>query len=133
MLLHTVLPILLCVIVTMVLGFLWYSQWLFGKAWAQEVRVDKTRASAQSMMTAMIVHVLCTIVTSYVILISMRYISVDPWRITERVVILWAAFGLCTHLTHWMYEQKSLRFMLISGGFDLISVLLSTVILLNLR
>ncbi|RME79418.1 MAG: DUF1761 domain-containing protein [Methanobacteriota archaeon] len=118
---------ILATLVSFVLGYVWYSDMLFGKQWRKAAKpkkpyVDKLTVTAMSLFsTAVIAWALYFIV-----------FSVGASNFIEGAVVafyVWLAFFATTSLSRVLWEGTSFRVFLINSAYNLLSLVLMGAIL----
>jgi len=115
------LEIVLAAVGAFLLGFLWYTA-LFGKAWQAETGITDEQAQSGMALTHGVAFLMMVIIAySIDMIIGMH----DP---AEQTLAHGAFHGFSACLffalpllvIHYMYQKKSLKLMLIDGGYALI-------------
>ena len=131
-----ILPVLLSAIAVFVLGALWYSPFLFGRAWVRahgytEEKISQMRASAGR---AYAVSFVCYVVMAVAMSILIGRMDV---RMTVGGVKLGAVLGIgfaaTLSLTANMFSEKRLSAWLIDAGYQIAYLILMGVILVAWR
>ena len=129
------LPIFFVAILHFLLGMLWYSPALFGKAWMKEMKfseADMKKAQAKSMsgklLTSFISGLLMMFMLSY-LMGFLFFFDVSP-SIAEIFVggsiigfMIWLSFIAITLLGSVLWEGKSMKLYWINTGYYLVSFL----------
>ena len=114
------LELLLAALAAFLLGFAWYTA-LFGKAWQVETGVTDEQAQSGMAVTHGTAF-LMMIVIAY----GLNYI-VNLHEVAEQTFVHGAFHGLMScviyalplMIIHYMYQRKSLKLILIDGGYAL--------------
>ena len=122
------LAILVATIVSFFLGALWYSPFLFGRAWAREAGVSedacKTGPKFKVLATTFVLTLLSTSVLSFCL--APRP-GIAYGAIAGLVVgVGWVASAIGTN---YLYENKSLKLFAITGGYHVVRFLVAGVVL----
>lgn len=122
----TILFILGAVVANMALGAVWYMPKTFGTMWMKDAKVNPSATPKKAMVRAMVVSAVCYAVLATV-LWSVQYILgfAELRYFLTGIVLMWLGFVLCIRLTHAMFEGKSIRYVAITAGHDLVSLLLT--------
>lgn len=124
--------VIVSAVVSMALGFLWYSPIMFGKAWMKLSKVDpqKVKQANKNMPKLYSIMFVATLVTVYVLaqLIDLTLASTTLDGV-ELAALVWAGFVAATGVSMMLFEGKSWKLFFINTGFTLVSLLLSGVIL----
>ena len=121
--------VLLAALVNIVIGSLWYSKPLFGKAWSKLVGLSDEQMKSGAT-TAYIGAIVYALVLSYVLAHAVQYVGAET--ISEGLMTgFWAWFGFVatTSLAPVLFEKKPMKWYLISNGYNLVSFLLMGLIL----
>ena len=119
--------ILLCGISSMVLGGLWYSPLLFGKAWQRGIGLsDEQLASGNMALIYGIAFLLSIIAAAVFALLIGHSHGLLPWIAAGAGTgaLVAAAFGI-----NYLFERRSFRQWLINGGYHLLQFSLFGLIL----
>lgn len=125
-----ILTIAAATIVSMALGFLWYSDYLFGKAWAKlsNNKMDKDGSSMYVIPT------ICFLALNSVFAYLLS--SLKLTGLTEALVLgffLWLGFSAVAIYVSNVFQQKSLKLFLIDSGYILACILASSILLTLLK
>ena len=111
---------------SMVLGFLWYSKFLFGKEWSElmGVKDGEMTMSKKGMTTTYLVGTLVAIITSFVLkqFIDLFYI-VNPFDAIQLSFWIWFGFVATTMITNVLYAKQSWKLFVINSGYQLASLI----------
>ncbi len=122
--------ILVAAIVAMVIGFLWYSPFLFGPAWMRLRGKEPTRGDMQFPASKMILEFVCTLVTTFVLALFAPLFS--PAGIGASIVfalIIWVGFYVTILLGEVLWEDKPFGLFLINAGLRLVNLIAITLVL----
>lgn len=119
-------------IVGMLVGFLWYSPMLFGKQWMkltgyteedmEKAKKDMGRVYLISFFASVIMaYVLANLIDFTGALTVMQGMQVGFW--------LWLGFIATTMITGVLYEGKKIELYLLNVGYQLVSVLAMSAVL----
>ena len=123
------LAILVAAVSTMVLGFLWYSPFLFAKAWAREmgydlndkVKMDEMRKSAGPAYAGSFVASLITAFTLALVLHGMRAESLHFGLMAS--FHIWLGFVATVQFTGALFARQSMKLLAINSGYQLVCYL----------
>jgi hypothetical protein len=130
------LPVLVSAVAVFVLGALWYSPVLFGKAWVQahgynEEKIKEMRAGAGR---AYGVSFLCYVVMAVAMSILIGRIEITMVRGGVKLgALLGVGFAATIGLTANMFSEKRLSTWLIDAGYQIAYLVLMGVILVAWR
>ncbi|PYT97706.1 MAG: hypothetical protein DMG38_18630 [Acidobacteria bacterium] len=124
------LAILAAAISTMILGFLWYSPFLFGKAWAREMgydlkdkaKMDEMRKSAGPAYAGSFVASLISAFTLALILHGLRAESLHFGLMAS--FHIWLGFVATVQFTGALFTKQSLKLFAINAAYQLVCYLL---------
>ena len=125
------LAVLICGIVGVGLGSLWYSPFLFGKLWLQELEeseeeIKRRNSSVRIYGLTFLGH----FVMAYMLARIMSYTNASTVIESMRLAfICWFGFTASTMLINAVYEKKSIRLVAVDGGYHLIALLVFGIIL----
>ena len=109
--------ILIAAIVSFVLGWLWYSPFLFGKIWMEEMKVKEEDCKKKNMAVALGGTFLLTLITAF-ILSSFVEIAGASGAISGGIIgiLAGAGFVATAMATNNLFEGKSMKLFLINAG-----------------
>ncbi|WP_219833968.1 DUF1761 domain-containing protein [Paenibacillus sp. R14(2021)] len=119
--------ILVATVVTMVLGFLWYSPVLFGKAWAKQVGLNMADMSGGAMT-----YVLTAATALIGVFLLGLLMTVDGGQSVSSGLLLGLIIGLAIAVKigmNYLFEGRKLSLYFITIGYHLTSYLLSGLII----
>jgi hypothetical protein len=113
--------ILVVALVGFGLGTLWYSQFLFARAWMEEMKLtpESLRASAGRVPLMMSGALLCTILSTFTLaaLVAAHHCS-GPFKGAELGLFVAGGLVAAREGTNALFECRSLRHFLIVAGHD---------------
>jgi len=123
------LAILVAAVVTMILGFLWYSPLLFAKAWTREMgydindkaKMDEMRESAGPAYAGSFVASLISAFTLALILHGMRAESLHFGIMAS--FHIWLGFVATVQFTGALFAKQSMKLFAINTGYQLVCFL----------
>ncbi len=122
------LKIAVAALLTMPVGFLWFSPWLFGNRWIALNNLSKDKMKPSPM--PFVVALLCQVVAAFVLwlLIEMFGITdiMNAWIVAA---VLWFTFHFLPSLTHHMFDQRPMGLLFINTGHDLANLLVMSLLL----
>ncbi len=123
--------VLLCAAVAMGISPLWYSSFLFGKMWMDTI--DKTEEEIKKDFNPIKTYGLAflgQLVMAYTLARIMSYLGADTVAQGIRLAFLcWIGFIASAMMINSLFEGKSIRQVLVDGGYHLIVLLLFGTIL----
>ncbi len=128
--------ILLSGVAMMVVGFLWYSPMLFGKAWMKlsGLSMSDMKGAKKEMPKIYGISFVASLLTAYVL----RHSAVQGAAFYNMTGVAphlmaafwsWLGFVMPVQLTGWLFEKKPLNLFAINTGYQLVSMLVMGVIL----
>ena len=111
--------IVIAAALNMLMGYFWYSQWLFGPAWTKHL----TKQPKYTAKTYVLAGVF-SLVIAYFIALFQAYLGVTT--VTDGMVIgffLWLGFVCTTQVGAVLWANKPLKLFFINTGFKLFSFL----------
>ena len=133
------LAIGVCVILGMVLGFVWFTP-LFGKAWARHMGMeDMEQPDGAAMGKSMAIFFVGNVLIVYVLAHSLGVWRASSWGLNPDMPTLaialysagftWLGFFLPMQMNRVAWEMKKWGLVAINAGFDLTRLLLYSFIL----
>jgi hypothetical protein len=125
------LAVLLCGIVAIGFGALWYSPFLFGKMWMQETdEFDEDVKNRNNSIRVYGLTFLGHVTMAYVLARIMVYTNATTVTEGMRIAFLcWVGFTASTMMINAAYEKKSIRVVAVDGGYHLIILLIFGIII----
>lgn len=122
------LAVLIATIVTMILGFLWYSPVLFGNAWVKEMGLKREEMSGGSPLTY--------VLTALTALFGALFLALIMSMIGERTIGLGVTIGLLIGLSisvkigmNFLFESRTAKLYFITIGYHIVTYLLTGIII----
>lgn len=125
------LAVFVCAIIAMAISYFWYSPFLLGKMWLDSM--EKTEEEVRKEIKPLKTYGISFI--AYLILaysLSRIMVYVNATTITEGIRIgflCWFGFTLTIMTINALLEGKSLRLVLIDGGYHLIIFLVFGIVI----
>jgi hypothetical protein len=117
------LAMLVSAIVAFVIGALWYSPLLFGKAWmaAHGFTPEAMTDLRKQMMRAYVVSFVCFVVMAFVLAVLLSRLGVTtPVEGAKMGFITWLGFAATIGLTANLYSSAPLALYLIDVSYQLV-------------
>jgi uncharacterized protein DUF1761 len=115
--------------VRIVIGFLWYSPFLFAAEWRRLAGVSEKEMKAR-LPKALAVDVIGSLVMAYVLVHAVVYAGAAGWAHGALVGFFnWLGFIAVIALAQVFYEARPFRLILINQGFFLLTLLIMGAIL----
>jgi hypothetical protein len=127
--------VLVCGVAAMILGYAWYSNALFGKAWMKLAKLtDADMKKASSNMPMMYGGMfISALVMAYVLAHFAKYAGAVT--LTDGAVAgfwAWLGFVGTTMLSGALFEHKPLKLYLINTGYYLVTLVVMGIILVSM-
>lgn len=117
------LAILVVFVISMVLGFLWYAPFLFGKAWMRSMGKSESELNKrEGMMSAMAIMVVTALVAPYVMAHFVDYAQATT--VSEGIVTalwLYVGFVVTVGASQFAFTRRSWKEFAISYGYQLVN------------
>lgn len=126
------LAVLVAAVVVFVLGWLWYSPFLFYKPWMRARGLDPEAAMAGAKMPAgkLVIELLRCIVLAYVIAHFVALLEVTNWFIAAHFgLLLWIGFPVVLLVGSILWENVPVKVAAIHAGDWLVKLLVIPIIL----
>lgn len=122
------LAILVAAVVSMVVGFLWYSPVLFAKPWMKLSGMTKDKIAKSDMAKtygiSFVVAIVTAFVLSHVISLSMNFFHYSGLSTgLNSAFWMWFGFVMPVQLTSSLFDGRSFNLFLINTGYQLASLL----------
>jgi Protein of unknown function (DUF1761) len=119
------LAVLLAGVAVLVLGWLWYSSFLFGRPWKRLAGI----AEAKGAVLAYCLNFLSLLLMSYVLGSILKAVGAGTVLAGLRVGFwLWAGFAATITLASLLWERRPLALYLLNNAYYLLSMLLMSLI-----
>ena len=113
-------------LLSVVVCWLWYSPWAFGKRWMDLAAVSEVSLGLQGMVLGF----LAFLARNYVLAVVLNFARVRTMYEGALVGLLVAAgFFVSAQLGEMIHEKKPYRLVLIHGGYFLVSLMVMGAIL----
>ncbi|RAP73702.1 DUF1761 domain-containing protein [Paenibacillus montanisoli] len=123
------LAVLIATIVTMVLGFLWYSPVLFGNAWMKQVGLKKEDVSGGHAGTYALTA-FTAIIGAFLLALVLTITGEDPTVSAGLTVGLIVGLMVSAKIgMNYLFEGRSLLLFLITAGYHLVTFVLTGLII----
>ena len=111
------------------LGALWYSPPLFAKPWAALLGI-KMGGEKKGLATGMISSFICDLILSFVLAHFVLWSGATDWSMGALVgFISWAGFIVGPNVPQGIYEKRPFMLFAINGGYWLVALVGSGVLL----
>jgi hypothetical protein len=112
--------VFIAAVLNMVIGFFWYSKWLFGPTWIALRKIHMEKPSGVSLLYGFIV----SLVIAYFLAVSEAYLSVTT--VTDGMFVgfcAWLGFVATTQISSVIWAKQSFHLFLLDTGCKLLSFL----------
>lgn len=120
----------LSVVAYIIVGMLWYSPALFGTTWMKITGMRPEKIDKEKMNVMYGLSALAALVTA--IIIDYLQVQFDVQSLQQALTLgflLWLGFTLTSIMVVNMYEGRSKKLTLIDSGYQLATILISSVIM----
>jgi hypothetical protein len=114
-----------CVVIRLVVGALWYSPPLFLKPWLKMTGVTPKQMS-QGFVKNVTTDLVLALVMAFVLLHAIRYAMPGSKDLGLGLVVAflnWLGLVMPVQLATTNYEKKPFKYFLITGGYQLVTIL----------
>lgn len=121
------LAVILATIVSMVVGSIWYARPVFGKAWANLVRLDDKKMQ-EGATKAILLTLVVSFVTAYILALA-AYVSHSFFQNSflqdslATAFWLWLGFTAARFITHDAFEQRRPKLTALNISHELLTLL----------
>jgi len=122
--------VVVAAIASMVIGMLWYSPILFGSAWTRLLGRSEEEIKKSNPKKAMAGSLVMTLISAYVLAHFVGYMEVST--LTEGLQLgIWLWLGFIATLSYnlVLFEGKPRKLYFINIGYQLVSIVVMSVIL----
>ena len=120
--------VLIAAVVTMVVGFAWYSKMLFADSWMKAAGIDekKIKEKQKGMIVTMLIAFIGAVVTNYVLAMFIGYAGASTFIEGSFVGFwVWLGFFATTMMGVVLWEGRSWKLYFINAGHYLVALLLT--------
>lgn len=119
--------VVIAALVGMVIGYVWYSPWAFGKLWLKSKgwsdETLRAKKEGKSMAPVFALMTLGTAFTAFVIAVLFNsLILVGFSGIIKAALVLWIGFAVPVKLADYLFGGDTFTFFLISIGHELVVI-----------
>jgi hypothetical protein len=124
------LAFVVALVVTQVLGFLWYSNILFAKPWMKAIGKTEKQIQAQSSPTVYIYSVVGAGIMLLILSSVLRWAGIaEPLPAVGVALAIWLGFVATSSAMNTAFENRGWPLWLIDNGYHVVNAILSAVIL----
>lgn len=121
--------VLLAAIVSMVVGFLWYSPWLFGKMWMKLSGLTEQKMKTmkqKGMTTAYILMFVGSLISSLILAYIISYAEVTSVLGGAAIGFMtWLGFVATTSLGMVLWEGKPVGLYILNNGHSVVMAMIA--------
>ena len=128
------LAVLVAGVMSMMVGFFWYSPLLFAKPWMKMSGMTKEKIAKSNMTKTYGISFVVGLVTAFVLAYGMG-LSIDFFHYSglltgiSSAIWIWLGFVMPVQLTSWLFDGKSFSLFLINTGYQLSSLIVMGVVI----
>lgn len=114
------LTVFIAALLNMIIGFFWYSKWLFGPAWMKLSKIKKMQPSTLLMFYGFII----SLIIAYFLAFFEAVLGITT--VTDGMFVgflLWLGFVLTTQINQVVWGKTPFRLFFLDTGFKLLSFL----------
>ena len=114
-------PVLIAAIAYFMIGWLWYSPMLCGKAYMKELKIDCANMKMENMGVTFGASFICGLLTACVIkTIMVATYATTPYQGANVGLLLSVGLVVTNTLNCSLYDQKSTKLFLINSGYNVV-------------
>lgn len=114
----------------MIVGFVWYAQAVFGKAWMKAIGKNESDLKKDNMAGMFLLTFIGALVTAYVLAHLVKYTNATTVSLGLQAGFWsWLGFVAPTTGANYLFEGKPFNLYLITAGHQLVALLLMGAIL----
>jgi len=125
--------VLLAMLSSMVIGFIWYSRKVFGNTWIKLAKVDMSKAQASTfkpIATTVVVSLITAYVLAHVSYLSNQFFQNSFLRDSLNTAFwMWLGFTAARFITHDAFEGRPAKLTLLNIGHELVTFLVMGLII----
>ena len=117
------LTVVIAAVLNMIIGFLWYSKWLFGPKWMKLCKMKKEDCCGMDKMNLLYAFIV-SLVIAYFLAFFEAYLSVTT--VTDGMFVgfcIWLGFVATTQISSVIWRKKPFELFVINTGGKLLSFL----------
>lgn len=129
------IEILACGVAAMIIGYLWYGNFLFGKTWMKEVGITEKDIKAQEkdMPKTYGLMFVGALIQAFVLSIFLDFAGAFDFLTGAQVAFwTWLGFVATVRLSDVLFEKKSTTNAGINAGYTLVTLVVMSAIIIAL-
>ncbi len=114
------LTVFIAALLNMLIGFFWYSKWLFGPSWLKLQEIKKESLSNESVFYELIV----SLIIAYFLALFQGYLGITT--VTDGMFVgflFWLGFVATTQISQVLWAKRPFQLFLLDTGYKLLSFL----------
>lgn len=117
-------------VAAMGVGFLWYSEAVFGKRWMRLEGLDKNKLDKSEMAKKFGLMFLATLISGYILSLFIHYAGATGWILGAKTGLwAWLGFVMPAGLSNHLFSRKPFELFLVQTGHHLAGLLVMGAIL----
>lgn len=121
------LAIVIASLAAMGVGFIWYSQAVFGKLW---MKLEGRPMTGPGMEKIFAILFLATLISAYILSIFIHYAGAYGWFLGAKTGLwAWLGFVMPMTLANHLFSKKTLQLYMLQAGHHLIALMIMGAIL----
>lgn len=128
------LPLLVATVASMLVGMLWFSPFMFAKAWMKHTGVKPQKMKKGPGPAAIFVSALTGFLMALAVASLFHLLAIqDVLSALGIVLVVWLGLYAFPQLNHHLYDGRSKELFFIYAGYNLVNLVLTAMILLAWR
>lgn len=120
------LPVCISVVLTMLLGMIWYSKPVFGRAWMQMSKLTEADMQNANMKKSFVIGILASALMAYMVnAVVMMTGASSLSEVLTVAVYVWLATTIPAELHGIAWDQRPFKLMLINASNSLLTYLIA--------
>lgn len=122
--------ILVTGIASMVIGFVWYSKPVFGKAWMEAIGKTEDQLKKEAKPAMYVWALILALIEAWILAIVIGvWDAITLWEGVQIGFWMWVGFVLTTHSVNAMFDMAPMKKVWISLGYHLVYLIVGGAIL----
>jgi len=124
------LAFVVALVISQVLGFLWYSNFLFAKPWMKAVGKTEKQIRSAANSTVYIYSVVGAAVMLLILANVLHWASItEPFPAVGVALVIWLGFVATSSAMNTAFENRGWSLWAIDNGYHVVNTIVSAVIL----